>query len=161
LFLLYCRYVHKKKAPVNSIGFFHPFANAGGGGEKVLFSAIRALATERPELKFFVYTGDTDDHLVIIAKTLDRFGINCEGMDIKFVRLRLRRLILPETYPVLTIVLQFLGSLVLTIEAWLRQPVTVFVDTHGHPAGYPFIRLFPRVPVVSYTHYPVISTDMI
>ena len=35
------------------------------------------------------------------------------------------------------------------------------MDTHGHPAGYPFIRLFPRIPLVCYTHYPVISTDMI
>jgi alpha-1,2-mannosyltransferase len=61
----------------------------------------------------------------------------------------------------MTIVLQFVGSCLLTIEAWLRQPVEFYIDTHGHPAGYPFVRLFLRVPVVCYTHYPVISTDMI
>ena len=30
------------KAPV-VIGFFHPYCNAGGGGERVLWTAIRAL----------------------------------------------------------------------------------------------------------------------
>ena len=26
-----------------SVGFFHPFCNSGGGGERVLWSAIKAL----------------------------------------------------------------------------------------------------------------------
>ena len=32
------------KKPV-TIGFFHPYCNAGGGGERVLWTAIRALQT--------------------------------------------------------------------------------------------------------------------
>lgn len=31
------------KNPYFTIGFFHPFCNSGGGGERVLWSAIKAL----------------------------------------------------------------------------------------------------------------------
>lgn len=33
---------HKESSDVN-VGIFHPYANAGGGGERVLWCAIRAL----------------------------------------------------------------------------------------------------------------------
>ena len=29
-----------------TVGFFHPYCNAGGGGERVLWCAIRALQTK-------------------------------------------------------------------------------------------------------------------
>ena len=32
------------KKPI-TVGFFHPYCNAGGGGERVLWCAIRALQT--------------------------------------------------------------------------------------------------------------------
>lgn len=37
------RQVTKNKANVCHVGIFHPYANAGGGGERVLWCAIRAL----------------------------------------------------------------------------------------------------------------------
>ncbi|KAJ3472190.1 hypothetical protein NLG97_g11205 [Lecanicillium saksenae] len=40
------------------IGFFHPFCNAGGGGERVLWAAIRATQLRWPKAKCVVYTGD-------------------------------------------------------------------------------------------------------
>jgi alpha-1,2-mannosyltransferase len=40
LFLLYCRRPRRKD---KVFGFFHPYCNDGGGGERVLWAAIRAL----------------------------------------------------------------------------------------------------------------------
>lgn len=42
------------------VGFFHPFCNAGGGGERVLWAAIRATQIRWPNAKCVVYTGDHD-----------------------------------------------------------------------------------------------------
>jgi hypothetical protein len=42
------------------VGFFHPFCNAGGGGERVLWAAIRATQLRWPEAICVVYTGDHD-----------------------------------------------------------------------------------------------------
>jgi alpha-1,2-mannosyltransferase len=42
------------------VGFFHPFCNAGGGGERVLWAAIRATQQRWPKAKCIVYTGDHD-----------------------------------------------------------------------------------------------------
>lgn len=42
------------------VGFFHPFCNAGGGGERVLWAAVRATQQRWPKAKIVVYTGDHD-----------------------------------------------------------------------------------------------------
>lgn len=42
------------------VGFFHPFCNAGGGGERVLWAAIRATQKRWPMATCVVYTGDHD-----------------------------------------------------------------------------------------------------
>ncbi|KAL8715315.1 MAG: hypothetical protein Q9225_006422, partial [Loekoesia sp. 1 TL-2023] len=42
------------------IGFFHPFCNAGGGGERVLWAAIKATQKRWPKAVCAVYTGDHD-----------------------------------------------------------------------------------------------------
>jgi alpha-1,2-mannosyltransferase len=42
------------------VGFFHPFCNAGGGGERVLWAAIRATQDRWPHATCVVYTGDHD-----------------------------------------------------------------------------------------------------
>lgn len=36
-----------------------------------------------------------------------------------------------------------------------------WIDTMGYPFGYPFVSWFANIPIVTYTHYPVISTDML
>lgn len=46
-YIHHLRLVHRKqlkgKHDVCHVGIFHPYANAGGGGERVLWCAIRAL----------------------------------------------------------------------------------------------------------------------
>lgn len=54
------------------IGFFHPFCNAGGGGERVLWAAIRATQERWPKARIVVYTGDHD---VTKEKILERVKV--------------------------------------------------------------------------------------
>jgi alpha-1,2-mannosyltransferase len=58
-----------------TVGFFHPFADGGGGGERVLWVGVRALQRAHPALKVFVYAraGVTAEQLARGAA--ERFGI--------------------------------------------------------------------------------------
>lgn len=59
------------------VGFFHPFCNAGGGGERVLWAAIRATQRRWPKAKCVVYTGDHD---VSKEKMLERVEVSFVGL---------------------------------------------------------------------------------
>ena len=57
--------------------------------------------------------------------------------------------------------LQSLGSMIVCIDA-LRQFVPdVFFDTTGLAFTYPVVKVLAGSKVLSYTHYPTISTDML
>ncbi|KAK4366724.1 hypothetical protein RND71_014604 [Anisodus tanguticus] len=63
---------NRKKA----VGVFHPYTNDGGGGERVLWCAVKAIQDENPNLDCVIYTGDHDaspDSLT--GRALDRFGV--------------------------------------------------------------------------------------
>lgn len=63
---------NRKKA----VGFFHPYTNDGGGGERVLWCAVKAIQDERPDLNCFIYTGDHDaTPQTLNARAFDRFGV--------------------------------------------------------------------------------------
>lgn len=59
------------------VGFFHPFCNAGGGGERVLWAAIRATQKRWPNAKIVVYTGD---HEVSKENMLSRVKVRNSGL---------------------------------------------------------------------------------
>jgi alpha-1,2-mannosyltransferase len=40
-------------------------------------------------------------------------------------------------------------------------PCDVFIDTMGVGFAYPFLKWFFGVPIYSYTHYPIVSSDML
>ena len=44
--------------PGPTVGFFHPYCDAGGGGERVLWCAVRALQRQQPGAFCIVFTGD-------------------------------------------------------------------------------------------------------
>ena len=46
-------------------------------------------------------------------------------------------------------------------EAMNKAPVDLFIDTVGVAFAYPLIKLLYGVKIVSYTHYPTISSDML
>ncbi|KPM39147.1 GDP-Man:Man(3)GlcNAc(2)-PP-Dol alpha-1,2-mannosyltransferase [Neonectria ditissima] len=134
------------------VGFFHPFCNAGGGGERVLWAAIRTTQDRWPNAKCVVYTGDHDT----------RFNIQLHAPTITFLYLSKRDWVLASSWPRFTLLGQSIGSLILAWDAFSLLVPDVFVDTMGYAFSLGLCKLFfPRVPTGAYVHYPTISTDML
>jgi alpha-1,2-mannosyltransferase len=57
--------------------------------------------------------------------------------------------------------MQELGSIIPALEAISYAVPDVVIDTHGHSFTYPVFRLLGRCLVLSYTHYPTVSTNML
>ncbi|KAK3114991.1 asparagine-linked glycosylation protein [Teratosphaeriaceae sp. CCFEE 6253] len=145
------------------IGFFHPFCNAGGGGERVLFAAVLATQKRYPNALCVVYTGDHDaskDH--ILTNVRNRFNIELNPARICFLYLSTREYVLATTWPRFTLLGQSLGSLVLGWDAFNLVVPDILIDTMGYAFVLALSRwLFPDVPTGAYVHYPTISTDML
>ncbi|KAI7824987.1 hypothetical protein BX661DRAFT_185066 [Kickxella alabastrina] len=147
--------------PAYYIGFFHPFPNAGGGGERVLWTMIQALQTKYPFLVSIIYSGDQIPLGELLANVREKFGLEIRPETIYVVELRSCWWVV-HRFRRLTLLLQSLGSVVLASEALHGFCPDVFVDTVGYAFAYPLVRLVGSgsIPVVAYTHYPTISSDM-
>uniref|UniRef100_M4BJE7 GDP-Man:Man(3)GlcNAc(2)-PP-Dol alpha-1,2-mannosyltransferase n=1 Tax=Hyaloperonospora arabidopsidis (strain Emoy2) TaxID=559515 RepID=M4BJE7_HYAAE len=160
-----------------TIGVFHPYANGGGGGERVLYCALLALVQEFEKadkaLKIVLYTGE--DHLSaneLVARAAETFNlVELKTMHVArsltLVVLPSRDKILdPSHYPSFTLFWQSVAHMRLALEALQqssRQQLypLMWVDTTGCPFSYVIASLLYACKVVAYVHYPMISTDMI
>ncbi|PKS10414.1 hypothetical protein jhhlp_002165 [Lomentospora prolificans] len=145
------------------VGFFHPFCNAGGGGERVLWAAIRATQLRWPNALCVVYTGDHEmSKDAMISRIKNRFNIDLHAPTISFVYLSSRHWVLASTWPKFTLIGQSLGSLIMAWDAFHLLVPDIFIDTMGYAFAQGFSKfLFPRIPICAYVHYPTISTDML
>lgn len=168
VFVLFVKFrlLGKKKNCSNhdlSIGFFHPYCDAGGGGERVLWCAIRAIQKRFPAAKIYVYTGDVDaapDQ--IIARAKQRFNLDLSSANqLEFVYLHRRKWVEAEMYPFFTLLGQSLGSIYLGLEAIDKCCPKVFIDTMGYAFTLPLFKYIGDCKVGCYVHYPTISTDML
>ena len=142
-----------------SVGFFHPYCNAGGGGERVLWSAVKVTQTRYPAVKIVIYTGDTEAAPdMILAKARDRFNMNISDLNLSFVYLHKRRFVEAQYYPHFTMLGQSLGSLVLGVEALLSFVPSIYIDTMGYSATMPLFKYCGGSLVGCYVHYPTISS---
>lgn len=145
------------------IGFFHPFCNAGGGGERVLFAAILATQRRYPNALCVVYTGDHDaSKEQILTNVQNRFNIYLNAARLNFLYLSTREYVLASKWPRFTLLGQSIGSLILGWDAFNLLVPDIFIDTMGYAFTVALCKfLFPRVPTAAYVHYPTISTDML
>lgn len=173
------------------LGFFHPYCNAGGGGERVLFEAVRHHLEQDPDAVCAVYTGDvaasesllpargkaviegsssvadgggTATKSEILQKVKERFDIDLQSHSsrVAFLPLRSRRLISEGYWKRLTMLGQAFGSAVLAKEACEELIPDVFLDTMGWAFAFPVVRMFKLdLPIGAYVHYPMISSDML
>ena len=145
------------------VGFLHPFCNAGGGGERVLWAAIKATQKRWPKAVCVVYTGDHDaSKSRIIERVAQRFNIHLYPPTVVFLYLSTRNLVLSSTWPRFTLIGQSLGSLVMAYDAFSLLVPDIFIDTMGYSFTLAFCRyLLPKIPTAAYIHYPTISTDML
>ncbi|KAK5847624.1 hypothetical protein PBY51_016737 [Eleginops maclovinus] len=144
-----------------TVAFFHPYCNAGGGGERVLWCAIRALQSRYVDINFVVYTGDlgvTGQQILEGARR--RFNIVLPR-PVQFVFLRHRLLVEPGLFPHFTLLGQSVGSIFLGWEALTEFVPDLYIDSMGFAFTLPLFRYLGGCSVGSYVHYPTISTDML
>ncbi|KAG9102548.1 asparagine-linked glycosylation protein [Ceratobasidium sp. 370] len=138
--------------------------NSGGGGERVLWTAIAYLQRTESHVFSVVYTGDTDaTKEEIISKVKARFDITLDPKSLEFVFLHKRWLVEDSTWPRFTLLGQSLGSMGLAYEAMCGVVPDLFIDTMGYAFTFHIVRWLSRgrTPVSAYVHYPTISTDML
>ena len=147
------------------VGFFHPYCHAGGGGERVLWQAIKALQDRYSFVRCVIYTGlgDKKDNSSsqILNKVRDQFGIALRTDEVMFVRLYRLKWVEPGTWPRFTILGQSLGSVVLGLEALFKFSPHVFMETTGYAFVVPLFRWLGGCNTLSYVHYPTVSHDML
>ncbi|XP_049609892.1 GDP-Man:Man(3)GlcNAc(2)-PP-Dol alpha-1,2-mannosyltransferase [Syngnathus scovelli] len=144
-----------------AVAFFHPYCNAGGGGERVLWCAIRALQRSYPDIDVVVYTGDLDVSAnEIVDRARRRFNIVLPR-PVHFVFLRLRLLVEPSLFPHFTLLGQSMGSIFLGWEALTEFVPDLYIDSMGYAFTLPLFRYLGGCSVCAYVHYPTISTDML
>lgn len=154
--------IGKELAGRETVAFFHPYAHAGGGGERVLWCSIRSVQQRYPEVICVVYTGDMDvtpSELLLQAKK--RFGVDIDSKGVRFVFLSCRRWVDASSWPRFTLIGQSLGSLVLGWEALCQFRPEIFIDSMGYAFTLPLFSLLGGCRIGCYVHYPTISTDML
>jgi len=150
------------------VGFFHPFSNAGGGGERVLYEAISHHQRRDENIICVVYSGDivpgegcvTKEQ--ILSRVRERFNIKLDPTRIAFLPLFQRKLVGDKFWRMFTLAGQAYGANRLGYEALSQLVPDVFIDTMGYAfALYPVKNFSRRIRVGAYVHYPTISTDML
>ncbi|XP_047457234.1 GDP-Man:Man(3)GlcNAc(2)-PP-Dol alpha-1,2-mannosyltransferase-like [Mugil cephalus] len=144
-----------------AVAFFHPYCNAGGGGERVLWCSLRALMQRYPGVSFVVYTGDQGVNAEqILEGARQRFNITLPR-PVTFIFLRHRMLVEANSYPHFTLLGQSAGSMFLGWEALTAFVPDLYVDSMGYAFTLPIFRYLGGCKVASYVHYPTVSTDML
>lgn len=156
-FIIWLRVRRKKKC----IGIFHPYCNAGGGGERVLWALIQAIQSHHSDFQVVIYTGDCDvSSDQIVSKVKSSFKINLAS-EPHFIFLKTRSMVEAKLYPFFTLAGQSFGSVILALEAVCKLTPDFFIDTMGYAFTYPIFSLAGGSTVACYTHYPTISRDML
>jgi len=155
--------VFRSRRQRNSIGFFHPYSDDGGGGERVLWCAIAALHKSAPNTRVVVFTAPprdgNHDPEKIKQRAKDRFNVEITG-DVTFIWLFHRQWVEASSWPRATMVGQSLGSLLLGFEALSQFNPECFIDTMGYAFTLPMARWMCGCSIAAYVHYPTISSDM-
>uniref|UniRef100_A0A3P9JF84 GDP-Man:Man(3)GlcNAc(2)-PP-Dol alpha-1,2-mannosyltransferase n=1 Tax=Oryzias latipes TaxID=8090 RepID=A0A3P9JF84_ORYLA len=144
-----------------TVAFFHPYCNAGGGGERVLWCAIRALQSRYEDINVVVYTGDLGvSGRLILEGARRRFNIALPR-PVHFVFLQHRLLVEPGLFPHFTLLGQSVGSIFLGWEALMEFVPDLYIDSMGYAFTLPLFRYLGGCHVGTYLHYPTVSTDML
>ncbi|WVN89502.1 uncharacterized protein L203_104727 [Cryptococcus depauperatus CBS 7841] len=150
------------------VGFWHPYCNAGGGGERVLWAGVRYIQRTEKDTLVLVYSGDhpTASKEEIIAKVKDRFSIILDPNRLHFVPLPSRYLISDGYWRKFSLLGQSFGSIYLAWQGLCGKDGLwgdIFIDSMGYAFIFPVVRFIAgnNIALGSYTHYPTVSTDMV
>lgn len=124
-------------------------SDAGGGGERVLWTAIAALQREIPNVICAVYTGDSASDEAIMQAAQQRFGIRLPR-PVHFVRLKRRHLLEDRQYPRFTLLMQSIGSMRVAVDALAQLVPDVYIgpallfSAHLNARAHPLSAFFFR-----------------
>jgi alpha-1,2-mannosyltransferase len=152
-------------------------SNAGGGGERVLWTAIASIQQENPEILSVVYSGDIDaskDEIIAKVKVsvyyqrkyllnanIDckaRFDIELGPESLDFVFLTSRYLVEDSTWPRFTLLGQSLGSMYMAWEAISLLTPDLFIGERIVPFGNEWLELNTWLDTMGYAFtFPVVQ----
>lgn len=154
------------KAGEISVAFFHPYCASGGGGERVLWTAIQVLSEivqSGLPIRVVIYTVDppregyTND---LLSHVQSRFSISIPTF-LPLQIVHLRDTAVEEPHRPTSLVRQSINSIALSWKALNKFTPHVYFDTSGHAFTFPVARILAGCKVATYVHYPTISTDML
>lgn len=92
----------------------------------------------------------------------ERFDLDINQKNLTFIKIPSGgKSLKPENYPSWTMLWQAIASVKVAFEAFVKgAPCDIWVDTMGVGYAYPFMKIFFGVKIVTYTHYPLVSIDM-
>ena len=147
----------------------------------MLWAAINATQERWPKAICVVYTGDHDSSKSTIIERVkvlltlhnhsrerplttlqSRFDIDLHAPTLVFLYLEKREWVVADSFPHFTLLLQSLGSIIVTHEALALLTPDLFIDTMGYSFGTWYCKLlFSEIAIGSYVHYPFIGTHMV
>ncbi len=145
------------------VAFFHPNALCGGGGERVLWMMIHALQKrdQANAVRYVIYLSGPAPVSFFEASRKIKSQFNIQLKDpVEFIPVKKSHLIDGDRYRRFTMIRQAIGSIRLAFECLTRLCPDYYVDTTGFAFCYPLARL-AGCKVMTYTHYPAISADMV
>jgi alpha-1,2-mannosyltransferase len=182
--LRFAAWVRRLRRPY-TVGFLHPNCHKKGGGERVLWLAVRSLLERNDSLRVVVYCSPSAaaNPQVMYNSLASDLGISFDpalSARIRLVPVRFTSYI-DRSYPLCTILFQSLAGIPLGIHCMMSSLPSLFIDTRGCPLSCiaPFFLgcSFPRFlspafsprakchpatgTTVAYVHYPTISDDMV
>jgi len=80
---------------------------------------------------------------------------------VDFIKLKHSETMHAVNYPSFTLFWQMIAFTRVSLEAVFACPCDVFVDTLGVACAYAAVKILFGCRIASYTHYPMISTDML
>lgn len=128
---------------------------------------IKVLLDKYPKHTIHVYTrkGINHDPLQILIKANNLFKIDLISDNralerLEFVPLSLAPLVDSHRYPFLTLFLQNFMSMLVGVQAAYNVLPEIYIETIGFTFTLPIFK-FATSTVITYVHYPIISSDMI
>ena len=152
--------LQRRKLRKNEISFFHPNCAAGGGGEMVMWTIVKVLQEHFPNLKINVFAATDKSKDEILQSVKDTFGFDFAGLNIEFYNISSTYSLVTKKYKFFTLILQAIGTIICAVHSIKLCNSEYFFDTTGYAFSYPIAKLAGGK-VMTYTHYPTISTDML
>jgi alpha-1,2-mannosyltransferase len=146
------------------VAFLHPECLYGGGGERVLWVAVRAVRVAIPSAEIAICAPWPSDTAAdtLLASTREKVAsqFNMDVPEFTPIHIRFAWLTSPLNYPRLTLLFQSLAMVALGLEAYFACAADVFIDTANQTFALIPAKILGAT-TVSYIHYPTISTNML